>query len=486
MKDVLGYIREHLFTFALMVIFVYLCCNVAISGKVPIAMGLGMLPCAGILFLACIRWPNILLVTFFIFNYIIMGLGRYVSIPVPTTILFEMFFVLMLICYTMGAFTQPADLAKAANLYWLFAFLWMIYSIINVANGITGSMRTLEWYKMVRPMACYPLIVSVIVSLYARKYTFIRNFMVLWGIMILLAFAKGYWQRRMGFDNAEWVWLMTVGHSTHLISSGVRYFSFFTDAANYGCGLGMSFVTYAIAALYTKNRKLQIFYVLVALGSAYSMLISGTRAALAAPIVGVAMYIVLCKNWKISVSATIMLAAMLFILIFTHIGEGNPLIRRMRTAFDKEDASMNTRYENQKALKAYMSEAPFGIGMGLDGTTVSQKNKFYLAAHTPPDSDWVNIWIHMGKIGLIVYLGIQGLVLVVGGIYILFRIKHDEIRGPLMGMLCGCGGLLIASYANMVYFQFPNGPIAYACLTLVFMGPYFDKQYDEEHGIAKA
>jgi hypothetical protein len=44
----------------------------------------------------------------------------------------------------------------------------------------------------------------------------------------------------------------------------------------------------------------------------------------------------------------------------------------------------------------------------------------------------------------------------------------------------------MASYANMVYFQFPNGPLMYTCLTLVFMGPYFDRQYIEEHDHAKA
>jgi len=36
----------------------------------------------------------------------------------------------------------------------------------------------------------------------------------------------------------------------------------------------------------------------------------------------------------------------------------------MRTVFDTEDQSMMARFENQKALNAYMDEMPFGIGMG--------------------------------------------------------------------------------------------------------------------------
>jgi O-antigen ligase len=220
-----------------------------------------------------------------------------------------------------------------------------------------------------------------------------------------------------------------------------------------------------------------LLYLAAAAAGGYGMLISGTRAAIAVPIVGMAMYTVLCKNWKVCVASGTGLVLGLFILMFTQIGDNNPLVHRMRTAFDRDDASMNVRLENQKAIKAYMKEAPFGIGVGLDWTNLSNKNKFYIVASTPPDSDLVNIWIHLGEVGLVVYLLLQGLTLAVGSYLLLFRIQSIEIRGPLVGMICGCGGILVASYANMVYFQYPNGPLIYTCLTLVFLGPYFDKQY---------
>ena len=69
---------------------------------------------------------------------------------------------------------------------------------------------------------------------------------------------------------------------------------------------------------------------------------------------------------------------------------------------------------------------------------------------------------------------------------LLFKIRNPEIRGPLTGMLCGCAGILVASYANMVYFQFPNGILIYSCFTFVFLGPYLDKQYSEIHGLPAA
>ena len=59
-----------------------------------------------------------------------------------------------------------------------------------------------------------------------------KFFIFLWGVMTLLAFAKGYYQKNRGFDPYEMNWLMTYGRRTHFIITGIRYFSFFTDAAN--------------------------------------------------------------------------------------------------------------------------------------------------------------------------------------------------------------------------------------------------------------
>jgi hypothetical protein len=481
MNAIIAYIQKNIVNITVMSILIFLCCHLAIYSKPTMALAVGAIPLCILAIFAFVRWPGYLWVIVFTYNYIIMGLTRYINVSLPITLMFEMLCAAIMLCYIFRIYDQKVDIKNAANLYWLIMSIWLMYCIINAGNGITGRLRIEEWYKAFRQISVYPVLVSVIVALHAKHYSFIQKFLIVWGIFTLAAAAKGYYQKNHGFDQAEWIWLWTKGATTHLISTGVRYFSFFTDAANFGCGLGMNIVVYFISAIYTRSFKLRIFYIIVALAGGYGMLISGTRAALAVPIVGLAMYTVLCKNWKVCVTSAALLVAGVFILAFTQIGDSNRLVHRMRTAFNKEDASMNVRLENQKALKSYMAEAPFGIGLGLDYLNVSSKNKYYFAASTPPDSDWVNIWIHEGEIGLGIYLFVQALVLAVGSGYILFRIKRKEIRGPLTGMLCGCGGLFIASYANMVYFQFPNGPLTYTCLTLVFLGPIFDKQYNAEH-----
>ena len=230
-----------------------------------------------------------------------------------------------------------------------------------------------------------------------------------------------------------------------------------------------------------KNRYLKLFYFVVSMAGFYGLLIAGTRAAIAIPIAGLGVFLFLSKNWKIGMLSFLLLVGGMGILKYTKIGEDNRLIRRMRTVFDSNDQSLLVRFENQKALKAYMSEMPFGIGMGVQNGVISPQNKYYFVSICPADSSLVDVWIQMGVVGLSVFLGMHAVLFILGAYIILFRISNPEIRGPLTGMLCGCAGMLVASYANMVYFQFPNGILIYSCFTFIFLGPHLDRLYTKEH-----
>lgn len=461
-----------------------LCIYVSIHIQAGIGLVLGILPFALIFTYACIRNQYIALIILAVVNYFIMGLGRYINIPLPISVVFDLIFGFIFTTILFRNLGNKENFRNIFNLYFAFMLVWFAYCFINVGNHTTGSIHFNAWLGNVRVIALYAILTSVIIALSAKNYKFIHWFLIVWGILTILAAAKGYWQKNRGFDSAEWAWLMAGGHRTHLIHTGIRFFSFFSDAANYGCGMGLSLVTYFLSSFYVKDKRLKLFYLIVAVAGGYGLLISGTRSSIAVPVAGLGLFVFLCKNWKIGLTSATLLIVGLFILKYTTIGESNRLIRRMRTVFDTEDASMNVRYENQKALKAYMSEIPFGIGLGVDGEEVAPQNKYRFVATVAPDSELVYLWIHLGKVGLTVYLVLQVLMYICACCILLFRVRNPEIRGPLTGMLCGTAGMLVASYANQIYFQFPNGPIIYTCLTLVFLAPYFDKQYSEEHGKA--
>ena len=477
-------IKQKWVTMAVMVIVTLLCIFLSVKVQSGMGVALGILPFALIFTYLCILNQYIALVLLALVNYFIMGLGRYISIPIPISAIFDVIFGFIFVTVLFRNLANKENFRNVFNLYFAFMLVWFAYCFINVGNHATGSIHFSAWLGNVRVISLYALVTSVIISISAKNYKFIHWFLILWGILTLLAAAKGYYQKNHGFDAAEWAWVSTRGANTHLLRTGIRFFSFFTDAANYGCGMGLSLVTYFLSFFYAKNKYLKLFYLIVAAAAGYGLLISGTRAAIAVPVVGLGLFVFLCKNWKIGLSSATILIVGLFILKYTTIGESNRLIRRMRTVFDTEDASMNVRFENQKALKAYMSEIPFGIGLGVDAEEVPPQNKYRFVATCPPDSELVYIWIHLGKVGLTVYLLLQVLMYICACCILLFRVKNPEIRGPLTGMLCGTAGMLVASYANQIYFQFPNGPLIYTCLTLVFLAPYFDKQYSEKHGKA--
>ena len=475
-------LQEKGFAMTFWAIAILLCIYTSIKMQPSIPIVLGIIPFLLILTYLSIKKEYIALIIFALVNYFIMGIGRYVNIPIPVSLLFDIIFGFIFATTLLRNLGNKDNFSNIFNLYFAFTLIWFIYCVINVANNSTGSIQFAAWLSNIRVMCLYALCVCIIISISAKKYQFIQYFLILWGFFTLLAIAKGYMQKNYGFDWAELIWVMGRAYSTHILNTGIRYFSFFTDAANYGCGMGLSLVTFFLSSFYTKNKYLKIFYLIVAAGAGYGLLISGTRAAMAVPIAGLGLFVFLCKNWKIGLSAAFILIFGIIILKYTEIGEGNRLIRRMRTVFDTEDASLQVRFHNQRALKAYMAELPFGIGLGVSGEEVPPQHNLHFVATCAPDSELVYIWIHTGKVGLIVYLVLQVLMYICGCFILLFRVRNPEIRGPLTGMLCGTAGMLVASYANQIYFQFPNGPLIYTCLTLVFLAPYFDKQYSEAHG----
>ena len=212
------------------------------------------------------------------------------------------------------------------------------------------------------------------------------------------------------------------------------------------------------------------------------MMISGTRTALIVAISGFVMYTLLSKNIKLFLVSCSFLAVSVGVLKYTTIGDSNQFVRRMRTAFDPEDASLQVRLINQKAIKAYMKEAPWGIGLGIGmgSDQLPQNNKYWIVSVTAPDSTLVYIWMRTGVFGLIIFLIALIIAVVAESYIVLFRIKDEGLRGKLTAFTCGCACMIVAAYGNFIYHQYPNTLLVFGLQTLVFMGPYFDKQIAAE------
>lgn len=377
---------------------------------------------------------------------------------------------------------EEARLERLTNSMFIALVIWCTFCTLEVLNVSLGmGIQAGPWYTGARMMAFQILYAFLVFSLYITSPKTLITYLIIWGCLAIFAAFWVWKQQNIGMTAAERSFLYGRGFSTHVINGGatIRYFSIYSDAANFGVGTAATSVAFLIFAINTKLKKYRYFFLAVGAASLWAMFPSGTRTANFCLFAGVGMYIFLSKSFKIAVPVSILALIAYFILAFTTIGNGNPQIRRMRSGFNKDDASMGARYENQATMKRYMKEIPWGIGLGMGNDNVPPNNKFYRMAIIPPDSEYVYIWLRTGYVGITVFL-ITTIIMFIGACsVVLFKLKSKSLRGIGAGLCCAFVSIQLGGYANQVLMQFPNCLVFYGGLTIVFGLPLFEKEWEE-------
>ncbi len=451
-------------------------------GYMP-ALALGALPLILFVVLFCIKNPYWALVGLFVFNYFLMGLyRRFPELPFGLVMdgLFAFTFFTLLIrsCY------KKVGWERAWNGLTIAALIWSSYCILELFNPQSVSIQ--GWLSSFRSYFVYFLFIAILTPIIFYRYKDLKRLLLIWSVLTLLAVLKAYIQRRFGFTDAELHWLFVRGgRTTHIIGSGIRYFSFFSDAANFGSTMGFSMVVFGCAASYFKDKWLRIFYLAVALAAGYGMIISGTRSALAVPFAGFTLFIVISRQVRIILLGSFLVLGAFFFLNFTNIGQGNALIRRTRSAFNFEDKSFVVRMDNQRLMREYMTNKPFGGGLGHGGGKAKVFAPDAYLSQIPTDSWYVMVWVETGIVGLALHLGVLLYALGYGCWLALFRLRNKELRGITAALCGGCAGVIVAAYGNEIL-GFPSGIILYTCQAFIFLAPRFDRELMRMSQSAKA
>ena len=412
-----------------------------------------------------------------------------ISLPFPTSLPNEMLQILLLGIAVIDARQSP-HFEKCANLMLYALIMWCCFCTLEILNDTCGlGINIGAWYTGARLMAFQLLYIFIVFSIYISSPEILIRYLKLWAVLCLFSAIWTWKQQHLGLTPAETSFLYGRGKSTHIIQAGtlIRYFSTFSDAANYGCNAAASAVAFLIFGITTKIKKNKWFFIIIAIMVVKSMFASGTRTAIFCIFAGFAMYILLSKSFKIAIPAMVFGGLFLFILAFTKIGHGNQQIRRMRSAFNKEDASTGAREINQQTMKKYMRDAPWGIGIGMMSNNVPANNKYNRMANIPADSEYVFIWLRTGRIGITLFI-ITTLIMFGGACYIvLFRLKNKALIGIGGGLCSAFVAIQLGGYANQVLFQFPNCLTFYGGLTIVYILPYLEPEWIkyEEKTLAK-
>lgn len=448
----------------------------ALHSSLSLSILLSILPIMLTGFLFLLKYPYAGLLLLFIVNYFIMGVTRYIPELLGGIVIDALVGVILLGIFA-ALFKKKLHWEYLRNGLTVVVSIWFLFCILNILNPLAPIQA---WIIGIRRTALYFFFLPIFTFLLFNRYKDLKLIIQIWSVFVLLAVSKALMQKYIGFDVGEQRFLYAEGKATtHIIYSGIRYFSFFTDAANFGCGMAFALVFFSILSLFAKTKFSKAYYIIVSILAGYGMLISGTRVAIVIPFAGFALFSILARNVKIITGGAILLAGLFIFLNFSNIGQGNTYIRRMRTVLHPEqDASFLLRVKNQQIMRTYMADKPFGVGIGTAKAAEFSRSEI---SKIPTDSWLVMVWVETGIIGAILYIGIILYILIKSSYIVMFKVKDRELQAILGAFLAAIFGIFVASYANEVVAQFPNGPIIYMAMAFIFMYEQFDRQIKEQN-----
>ena len=423
------------------------------------------------------KWKMGVFWALIIVNWFIMN--RNLSIPFPVSLADESLELLLIAIAILDARYTP-HFERAWNLMFLSIMIWVGLCLIQILNDTCGlGLQINAWFTGFRLISLHLVWIILVFSLYITDPESLIKYLRLWAILSLLSAFYTWKMIHIGLTDTENAWLHSPSNHTHLLNAGtlIRYWSTFNDAASYGCNASASAIAFLIFGITSKIKYDKIFFLLTTAIVIWGMFQSGTRTAIITFIAGFVVFLFLSKSVKILVPSAIIGGFFLFILIFTNIGNGNQQIRRMRSAFDRKDASANVRDINKAAIAKYMKEAPWGIGIGMLSQDIPSNNKFKKLSDIPPDSEYVYIWVRTGAIGVTVFTCCIVLMFLGGCIIVLFRLRSPSLIGIGGGMCAAFVSINLGGYANQILFNYPNTLTFFGGMAIVYLLPYFEPEW---------
>jgi len=403
-------------------------------------------------------------------NFLILGLTRYIT-GLPLGFAIDGVMILTFLAVIFSRFREKVDWSPANKDITFFAGIWLLYCIFQLVNP---EAQSVEAWIAGRGLGFYFFFFLVLTFLFIDTHKKLDMLLYVWGVFSIIATLNGMKQLFIGVDAAEQAWLDAGANQTHVLFGKLRVFSFFSDAGQFGGNQGYTGV---VAIIYAMSKKgfAKVFLIVVGVLGLYGMIISGTRGAIGVPLAGFMTFFVLRKNIKVLLFGVLIIAMFFVFFKYTSIGNGNDQIRRMRTAFDPNEPSLQVRLNNQKILKAYLASRPFGGGIGHAGDKAQRFLPNAFLSHVATDSWYVLIWAELGIVGLLFHLFILFYVIGKASYKVMFTIRDPITKLKMSALISGMAGVMAASYGNAVLGQMPTALLIYATMAIISNPEIFEK-----------
>jgi O-Antigen ligase len=346
-----------------------------------------------------------------------------------------------------------------------FFYLILFWFVISVLEVMNPNSATLGWLAELRSTALYPLLMLLLGMVIFNSNKHLDYFLILIIALSTLATLNGIKQLYIGLSPGEQRFL-SENSGTHLLWGRLRVFSFYSDAGQFGASQGHIGIMTLILALIPMKMWKRLLLVFCGFINLYGMLISGTRGALFIFVTALIISIVLMKNVRVIIIGGIIAFTFLFILKYTHIGDSNYQIFRLRTALNPEDASLNVRFNTQRNLRVYMENYPFGGGLGVIGYNGVKYNSDKYLSTVQPDSYYVKLWAMYGIVGFTIWFCIM-MYIFGKSCGIVWNIQDKNLRIKIVALTAGFAGILVGSYGNEVINIMPTSIVIYLSWAII-------------------
>jgi len=423
----------------------------------------------------CFLKPRIALLTSLILSFFISGLTRYLPFQWGLGIDILLFIALLRILLVD---MKSQDKNKFNKDFIIWSLVWMAYVFLQIINPEAQSIQA--WFYAMRGNGFYQFMTFLLVVCVISRKEQVEKLLHL---LITLSVLGSLWaikQKYIGLDAVEYDWLWVDGHhDEHVLFGVLRAFSFYSDAGQFGASQAMFTLLCFILALGPWKTKYRLMLFLCAIITFIGFGISGSRGALAIPAFGGIAFLILSKNFKLLTFGLISMFLTLYLLKYTHVAHGVEQVRRMRTALDSDNPSLNARLKNQKTFGNHLRSRPFGGGIGSAGYWGERYSPNTVLAQTPTDSYYVKIWAETGIVGLCLHVLMLGYFIGKGAL-ISWSLKTPRVRNVAVALYCSVVGILFASYGNQVYSQMPTGLIMSVFIPIIFLLPNMERKFIKE------
>ncbi|WP_316814895.1 O-antigen ligase family protein [Pedobacter nyackensis] len=410
-----------------------------------------------------------------IYSFTIQFVVRQFDLKIPSDIISISlpFFGLMLAAIRSSNQDWPA--LKSDLCYIILG--WFVFCILEVFNPEGASFD--GWVREIVPVALIPFLIVSLSLLAINNKKDLNIFLIIVVGFSTLAALYGVKQLHIGLSQGDARFLEEGGAITHLLWGRLRVFSMYSEAAQFGSSQAHISLLTLILVFGPFNKKIKVLLLGCSALMFYGMMISGTRGAFFALIIGAFVAIVLSKRFKVLIVCGILAVGFICFLKFTYIGNGNYNIYRFRSALNPDDPSLQVRLVSQKILGEYMSSRPFGGGLGVIGYYGTKYNADSFLSTIQPDSYWVKIWAMTGIIGFTIWF--SGMLYILGKCCgIVWRIEDEGLRVKGIAITSGIAGILFCSYGNEIINTMPSSVVIYMSWVFIYKMPGWDKEIKEE------